>query len=185
VHLAGRFAVSGFDRAPAMLAIARRKLPGVSLWEADLESFEVETPCDAVVCMFSSIGYLADDAALRRAAGRFAAAVRPGGAVVIEPWIARGDFVDGLAHLSVHDGDDVKAARASVSRVEGEFAVVEFAWAVARRGGAAETFTETHALRFVPVERMIGIFAERGIRLRETSSGADPERGWLVGRRSA
>jgi daunosaminyl-N,N-dimethyltransferase/N-dimethyltransferase len=182
--LAGRYRVTGFDRSEAMLAIARRKLPDVPVFVGDLETFEVEEPHDAVLCLFSSIGYLSDDAALRRAALRFARALRPGGAVVIEPWIERDDFVDGMAHLQTYDGEDRKIARASVSSVRGEYAVVAFRWLVVGPGGPIESFDEIHELRFVPHRRIVEIFADAGIRLRSRAEGLLPNRGLLVGNRT-
>ena len=184
VPLARRYEIAGFDLSPAMLAIARRKLPGVELFEADMRSFEVAAPFDAVLCLFSSIGYLRDDADLRRAALRFAAAVRPGGVVVLEPWIDREDFHDGQPFLQTYESDDLKIARASVSTVRDDFAVIDMKWVVAGRGRSVETFDEVHELRFVPTAQMISIFADAGIRLRFREAGLSPTRGLLVGKRT-
>jgi SAM-dependent methyltransferase len=182
--LRDRYEVAGFDLNPAMLDVARGKLPGVDLFEADMRSFEVDEPYDALLCLFSSIGYLRDDADLRRTALRFAAAVRPGGAVILEPWIEREDFREGTPYLQTYEDDDLKLARASVSRVRDDFAVVDMKWVVARRDRPVETFDEVHELRFVPAARTIAIFADAGIRLRRHASGLIPDRGLLAGNRT-
>src|SRR5947207_6179295 len=72
------FRVSGFDKNPAMLAVARRKLADVPLAEADLRDFELAEQVEAVLCLFSSIGYLHEEADLRQTAGAFARALVPG-----------------------------------------------------------------------------------------------------------
>ncbi len=182
--LAERYEVAGFDLSPAMLEIARGKLPEVPLFEADLETFEVDEPFDAILCLFSSIGYLRDDAALRRAAVRFAAAVRPGGAVVIEPWLELEDWTPGLPFLQTYDGDDLKIARMSVSSLRGDMAVVDFQWVCTGPGGPIETFEETHELRLMPRKKVMAIFADAGIRLRESTEETSSARGLLLGKRS-
>ena len=58
LHLKRFFDVSGFDKNPAMLEVARQKVPDVPLWEADLRDFTVEAPMQAILCLFSSIGYV-------------------------------------------------------------------------------------------------------------------------------
>ena len=83
--LTSRYRVSGFDKSEAMLAIARRKLPLADLFAADMKTFEVAEPFDAVLCLFSSIGYLKTDDEIADAARAFARAVRPGGVIVVEP----------------------------------------------------------------------------------------------------
>jgi len=58
VHLRQPFDVAGLDLDEGMLDIARRRLPGVELVNGDMRSFDLGRKFDAVVCLFSSIGYL-------------------------------------------------------------------------------------------------------------------------------
>lgn len=87
VHLRRTYSVDGFDRSPEMVAVARDKAPDARLWAADLRDFAVASPYDGFLCLFSSIGYLLDEAALRACAEACARAVRPGGALIVEPWL--------------------------------------------------------------------------------------------------
>lgn len=70
---------SSFDRAegvdiePQMLAIARQKLPDTTFTEGDMRSFALERTFDAVTCLFSSIGYMANTAELNDAVANLAA----------------------------------------------------------------------------------------------------------------
>ena len=62
------YAMSGFDRSPDMLRVASTKLGPEGLFEADMVTFEaVDAPFDAVLCLFSSIGYLLDEQSLQAA----------------------------------------------------------------------------------------------------------------------
>lgn len=76
--------VAGVDRSAAMLAVARRKLPGVRLERADMTTLRLERRFDLVTCLFSSVGYLDGEAALREAIRRMAAQLEPGGLLIVE-----------------------------------------------------------------------------------------------------
>ncbi len=57
--LAARYQVSGLDIAPAMLAVAREKLPeGTPLYLADMSSFDLSTTFDAIICVYHGINHL-------------------------------------------------------------------------------------------------------------------------------
>ena len=84
-HLSKWYAVEGIDLAAGALAFARKKAPRARLRKADMRDFALSRPADAVVCLFSSWGYLRPGADRRRAAACFARAVRPGGVVVVDP----------------------------------------------------------------------------------------------------
>ena len=87
VHLRSHYQIDGFDAAAGVVDVARRKLPGARLWRADMRSFAIDEPYDALLSLFSSIGYLLSEADLQSAASAMAAAVRPGGALIVEPWL--------------------------------------------------------------------------------------------------
>lgn len=85
--LADRFAhVEGLDLSPTMLRVAAGHLPGVPLHRADMRQFSLRRTFDAVVCLFSSIGYVDSLAQLNMAIACFARHLNPGGVLVVEPW---------------------------------------------------------------------------------------------------
>ena len=55
------FEVAGVERSPSMLEVARRRVPDVALHEGDMRSFDLGERFDAVVCLFSAIGYMTTD----------------------------------------------------------------------------------------------------------------------------
>ena len=57
-HLRHHYQVSGLDLSPQMLKVARKKLPGVPLYHADMISFELDKHFDAIICVFDSINHL-------------------------------------------------------------------------------------------------------------------------------
>jgi SAM-dependent methyltransferase len=61
--LAGLGAVgslTGIDRSPQMLEIARSKVPTARLIEDDITSFELEQRFDVVICVFDTLNHLVD-----------------------------------------------------------------------------------------------------------------------------
>src|SRR5260370_9719656 len=50
----------GVDLSPAMLAVARTRLPGIPLREGDMRALDLGKTFDAVTLLFSSLCYLSD-----------------------------------------------------------------------------------------------------------------------------
>lgn len=177
------YRVSGFDLSGPMLEIARARLPGVQLLRADMTDFELDEPADGIVCLFSSIGYLLTDEALHSAARCFHRALRSGGALLIEPFVEPAAFEPGRPHIDIYEDDDLKLARAIVTRTEGSLAILDFHWLVARRGQPVEHFVERHRLALHSREDLTEILFAAGFDTRWVDPGLIPKRGLLVGRR--
>jgi SAM-dependent methyltransferase len=73
--------VIGFDRSPAMLAIARERGAGLplELREADMRDLAIPEPVALIICPFRSLMHLRTWADKRRLFERVAAALSPGG----------------------------------------------------------------------------------------------------------
>lgn len=167
-----------------MLQIARGKLPGTPLFRADMAHFTVDTSFDALLCLFSSIGYIHPEERLRAAARAFAASVRPGGALVIEPWLAEEAFISGHLAMQTYDGEDLKLCRAAISRKEGALSVFDFHWLVVRAGAPdMEHVVDRHTLWLCPTGTLLEAFEDAGFEVRLEPKGLMPDRGLIVGRR--
>lgn len=183
VHLRHIYTMSGFDLHEPMVRLAARKAPGVQLWAADMADFRVDRPVDALVCLFSSIGYLPDEAALRRAARCFAAAVRPGGVLVVEPWFTPDTWKTGGAYMTTGSTPEVKAARLNLSGRDGDHSVLDMHWLVARAGVGVESFVEHHRLWLCPHPTLLSAFSDAGFDVVLEPHGLMPDRGLVIGRR--
>jgi SAM-dependent methyltransferase len=160
VHLRGHFQVCGFDLNAEMLALAKAKVPDVPLWVADMADFTVDEPCDALLCLFSSIGYLRTRPALEAAAHCFARAVRPGGVVLVEPWFT-GEAWD-VGRPTLHETPDRKIARATVADRDGEIAVMDMHWLIAERGQPVRHVVDRHEMWLCPHEVLQASFESAG-----------------------
>jgi SAM-dependent methyltransferase len=144
VEMARWYDVAGLDYSPEMLEMAAARLPEVPLQEADMADFELDRTFDAVICMFSSIGYVVTVARMRDAFQCFARHLNPGGVLIVEPWLPPEVFIDGHTSSEAFEKDGVSVARAVSSTVEGTVGLMRWAFAVARPGGDIEFYSEEH-----------------------------------------
>ena len=85
-HLRRWYDVEGLDFDPAMLELARARLPDVPLHEGDMRDFDLARQFDAVTCVFSAIAQVGTLENLRRAIATMAQQLCPGGVLIVEPW---------------------------------------------------------------------------------------------------
>src|SRR5262245_18042003 len=78
--------VDGVDLDPAFVKIAQAKNPSGRFIQGDMCEFDVGRTYDAVMCLFSSIGYVRTVDRVIQAIARFRAHTAPGGAIIVEPW---------------------------------------------------------------------------------------------------
>src|SRR6266849_9219802 len=105
------YEVAGLDLDARMLSIARRRCPGVRFYRSDMAVFHLPRRFDAVICLFSSIGYARTRARLHRTLKTFAQHTAPSGVVLIEPWIFPEKFEKGRVGLVVVDQPRLKMTR--------------------------------------------------------------------------
>ena len=118
-YLKDHYHVEGADLSSSQLAVARRRCPDLVFHEADMTNFDLGRDYDAVTCLFSAIGHVITEENLRAAVRAMTAHVRPGGLVVIEPFIDPSDYRPG--HISVERGDheDAHIVRVTYSERKG------------------------------------------------------------------
>lgn len=183
-HLGKHFRMTGTDLNEPMLEIARQRLPDATFFAGDMAELTVDRPFDALLCLFSSIGYMHGEDRLHAAIERFAVALRPGGVVIIEPWLTRDEFVPGTPSLFTWEDKDLKIARACVVRADGPLSILEFHWMVARRGDGVERFSERHELWMFSRRQFLDALAAAGFQARHHSVGLTDSRGLYVGRKT-
>lgn len=174
-HLAGRYAVEGLDLDAAMLAVARERLPDVPLHEADMAEFDLGRRFDAVVSLFSSIGYAKTPKRLNAAVAAMARHLEPDGVLVVEPWLTRDQWQAPSGPYSVFvDEPELKVARVSVSPPAAETVVLEMHHVVGTPE-EVESFVEVHELGMFTHDQYLDAFRAAGLEVEH-----DPE--GLIGR---
>src|SRR5205823_3257901 len=124
-RLRDRYEVEGLELDPEMLALARARLPGVRLHEGDMTGFDLGRRFDAVVCLFSSIGYVMTVERLQAAFAAMARHLGSSGVLVVEPWITPDRWMDGRLSANFVDDPELKLARIVASRREGRISILD------------------------------------------------------------
>ena len=151
-HFRAWYDVAGVELNDGMLAIARRRLPGVPLHQGDMAEFRLARRFDAITCLFSAIGYVRTVERLRRAVANLARHLAPGGVLVVEPWLFPDVYKPGHIHGQFVDRPALKVARVGRSGLEGNLSVLDLHYLVATPSGV-DRFTERHEIGlFAPEE---------------------------------
>ena len=169
-HLAGRYEVEGLDVDPEMLAVARERLPDVVFHQDDMADFDLGSRFDAVVCMFSSIGYVQTEERLRSAIASMARHLEQGGLLAVEPWLTPEVWMDRHVGAVFVDEPELKIARMNVADHEGDLSIVEFQYLVGTPDGI-ERFTERHELGLFTVEQHLEAFHAAGLKAEHDPEG--------------
>jgi SAM-dependent methyltransferase len=156
-HLRERYEVEGLDLDPNLLAIAAERLPGVPLHEDDMTSFDLGRRFDAVVCLFSSIGYAKTVENLERAVTSMANHLEPGGVLIVEPWITPDVWEDDHLGAVFVDEPKLKIARVNLAEREGRLSRLVFHYLVLTPEGV-ERFEEPHEVYLFTHEEYLAAF---------------------------
>lgn len=164
------FDVAGVELSAAMLAAARRRLPGVELQRADMRTFRLGRAFDAVVCLFSSIGYMTTVEDLRRAVATMAAHVAPGGVLVVEPWFAPDGWRTGAVRADAATSPRLAVTRVNRSGRDGPVGTMEMRYAVATPD-RTRSFVEHHRMGLYTRDTYVDALRRAGLAVDHDPAG--------------
>jgi SAM-dependent methyltransferase len=118
------YAVDGIDINESYLGAARLKNPSGKFTRANLMDFDLGRTYDVVTCLFSAIGIVGTFERLERAIRLMARHVRPGGALIIEPWFTPEQWHPGTPFTLVGELKGDKVYRTSVRIKKGHRSVL-------------------------------------------------------------
>lgn len=159
-----RFRADGVDILPEFCGLARRRNPGARIFRADMTALALPRRYDAVVCLFSSIGYVRTEPRLRRAVASTAAALAPQGVLVVEPWFTPARWKPGRVSGLLVDEPRLKVARLTASKSVAGESVLEMHYLMAT-GEGVKHLREVHRLGLFTSAQMRGAFRAAGLQV--------------------
>ncbi len=158
------FAVDGIDLNPDFVRLAGAKNPSGAFTVADMMDFDLGRTYDAVICMFSSIGYVLTLPNLERALACFARHTSPDGVIVVEPWFPPEKMTDGHHGRLEADIGDQHVVRISTNRVNHAARTCSLLFEYTlEENGRKRHLTETHDLGLFTEAETLAAFGNVGL----------------------
>jgi SAM-dependent methyltransferase len=168
------YAVDGIDLNDSYIEAARTKNPSGNYRCADMRDFDLGASYDVVLCLFSAIGYVQNVESLERAIGCMVRHVRPGGSLMIEPWVPPSLWKPGALSINTGEIKDGLVCRMALSRREGNLSVISLHYLHGSRHGVRH-YSEQLELGLFTEEQMLHGFQQAGM-----SASFEPD--GLIGR---
>src|SRR5688572_21280885 len=142
-------------------------------------NFRLHKKFDAIVSLFSSIGYVGTKLRLEQTIRNMAQHLLPGGVLLVEPWFTPKEWRVGRAFtLSVNE-PDLKIVRMSYSSRKGNLSIIEFQYLIGTPAGL-EHHTEFHKLGLFTRKEYVAAFHTAGLQVIHDAKGLDG-RGLYIG----
>jgi len=164
------YRVDGIDINERYLRAARLKNPAGNFTCADMLDFDLGRTYDVVTCLFSAIGIVRTFARLETAIACMARHVRPGGALIIEPWFTPEQWRPARPFILTGEIGTDKVYRLSHSLQEGALSVLLHNYLRATRAGV-EHYSERIELGLFTRDEMTWAFEFTGMVVRYGSEG--------------
>jgi SAM-dependent methyltransferase len=177
------FVVDGLDLEPAFVRIAAQKHPAGQFFAADMSDFHLARQYDAVLCLFSSIGYLKTLDRVGRALTCFREHLTPGGMIVVEPWFAPGMLDPERVFQHGGEANGVRVSRVSRTEIEGRLSRLHFEYEITDATGTRRS-SEIHELGLFTTAELLRTFQGAGLEVDHDPKGLT-DRGLHVARIAA
>lgn len=164
------FKVQGLDADAKMLAIARKRNPGIIFHRANMVSFDLPDKFDIITCLFSSIGYVRTLPRLRSAIRSMVKHLKPGGVLIVEPWLTPQAFNRGNVGAVFVNLPKLKIARINIVKLQGRVSTMIFHYLVGTPQGI-RYFTEPHLLGLFTRDECLAAFRRSGLKVTYYSKG--------------
>ncbi|HEY9157525.1 class I SAM-dependent methyltransferase [Candidatus Binatus sp.] len=164
------YAIDGVDLNENYLRAARLKNPAGRYTRADMIDFDLAAAYDVVTCLFSAIGYVRTADRMNRAIACMARHVKPGGVLIVEPWLTPDDWKPGASHIHGGEIGADKVCRMSHSSRQGNLSVLLLHYLRSRPDGI-EHYSEQHELGLFTRDEMTRAFESANMQVRYDAEG--------------
>jgi SAM-dependent methyltransferase len=164
------YAVDGVDLNEDYLRAARLKNPAGRYTRADMTDFDLAATYDAVTFLFSAIGYVRTADRMKRAIASMARHVKPGGVLIVEPWLTPDDWKPGATFIHAGEIGADKVCRMSHSGQEGNLSVLSLHYLRGTPNGI-EHYSERLDLGLFTRDEMTSAFESADMSVRYDTEG--------------
>jgi len=172
-HLtANGFRVDGVDLDERFVQFASRKNPRSRLWCSDMASLNVGERYDAVLCLFSSIGYVRTRERLVATLRAFRQHLNVGGVIVVEPWFGPGQLDPSFVMRNTAAAPGLQVERVSHLEILGRESHLRFDYTLTDSSGVRHA-TELHDMGLFTVAEMLAAFTEADLAVEHDETGLD------------
>ncbi len=166
---AAGFTCRGIDADLKMVDLARARLERIPVSLADPSTFDLGERFNAVVSFSGTVAHAKTKERLTQTVARLAAHLTTPGILVVEPFVAFGDYRAGHIDAVFVDEPETKIARMDLSRQVGRMAVLDFNYLAATTLGV-ERYFERRELGLFEAADYRGAFEAAGMRFEEIAS---------------
>ena len=180
-YLQDKFSCTGIDLNNEILEIARKKVKKANFIQADMITMNLNKKFDIIICLFSSIGYAKTYENLKSTINNFSNHLNSGGIVIIEPWLEKSVYKEGLPSMTTYDGEDIKIARLNTTNLRDDLSIMEMHYLMVRKGEEVQYFKDYHELGLFDSEKTIEIMKAANLEVKSFKKGIMVERGLFIG----
>lgn len=134
-YLKSSYSAEGLDLDTELLAIAKKRNPEIRFHKDNMLTFTLGKEFDVVTCLFSAIGYMTTISKLQRAVRNMSRHLKPGGVLIVEPWITPRNVIRGRMGAVFVNEPKLKIARMDKLTVRGNISTLDFHYLVATPRG--------------------------------------------------
>ncbi len=179
-YLRKHFNITGIDIDKDMLSIARKKLSGIRFINGDMRTFKLYKQFDVIVCLFSAIGHLKTYANLEKTIKNFSFHLKPGGVMIIEPFVDPKLYIEGRIHAFNVNEPDLILTRMNKSERKGNIAIFNFHFLVGEKG-KIKYFTDRIKLGMFESRKVVAFMKSIGLISKYLKDGLMKDRGLYIG----
>ncbi len=124
----------GIDLNEGMLSVAKKRVKKAKLLQGNMIDFKLNKQFDVIVCLFSSIGYIHKISDLNKTVQNFADHLKPGGVIIISPWLSKKAYKAGTVYLGTYRDEKISLARMTTTKlIKKNISVLNYKWMIGEK----------------------------------------------------